>query len=65
MDNAPFHNKKDIKKILEDNGHTLLPLPKYSPDLNPIEKAFANIKKRRIFSGISVEEIIKRHNYLE
>jgi hypothetical protein len=29
MDNAPFHNKPQIRKILETNGHALLPLPKY------------------------------------
>ncbi len=35
MDNAPFHNKPKIIEILERHGHKLLPLPKYSPDLNP------------------------------
>jgi transposase len=32
MDNARFHKKSEIKLILEKHGHTLLPLPKYSPD---------------------------------
>jgi putative transposase len=50
MDNARFHNKVQIKTILEKAGHTMLPLPKYSPDFNPIEKSFATMKKRRQFA---------------
>lgn len=44
MDNAPFHPKAKIKKLLESNGHKLLCLPKYSPDFNPIENTFGAIK---------------------
>jgi len=58
MDNAPFHNKPQMKEILESAGHSMLPLPKYSPDFNPIEQAFAILKRRRQFSGLSIEEII-------
>lgn len=50
MDNAGFHNKQQIQQILQKEGHTMLPLPTYSPDFNPIEKSFAIIKKRRMFS---------------
>lgn len=58
MDNAPFHNKPEIKAILEESGHTLMPLPTYSPDLNPIEKSFAIIKNRRTYSDKTLEEIL-------
>lgn len=44
MDNAPFHPKNKIRALLEEHGHKLLCLPKYSPDLNPIENTFAAIK---------------------
>ncbi|MCB9982835.1 MAG: transposase [Rhodospirillales bacterium] len=44
MDNAPFHPKAKIKAMLEEKGHKLLCLPKYSPDLNPIENTFGAIK---------------------
>ena len=44
MDNAPFHPVKKIRALLEEHGHTLLCLPKYSPDLNPIEQTFGTIK---------------------
>jgi transposase len=47
MDNAPVHRKNIIKEILEKHGHILLPLPKYSPDFNPIEQSFGAMKKRR------------------
>ena len=39
MDNAPFHNKPKIAGILTGHGHQLLPLPRYSPDFNPIRKS--------------------------
>ena len=38
MDNASFYKDKDMQKMLEDSGYTLLYLLPYSPDLNPIEK---------------------------
>ena len=37
MDNATFHKGTEMKEILHKAGHTLLYLPPYSPDLNPIE----------------------------
>jgi transposase len=64
MDNAPFHNKPKIKALLEKHGHTLLPLPKYSPDYNPIEQAFAILKKRLRFSGQTLDNQLSR-SYLE
>ena len=35
-DNARFHNKEQIRALLEPAGHILLPLPPYSPDFNPL-----------------------------
>lgn len=51
MDNARFHNKEQMYDILTKAGHTMLPLPRYSPDFNPIEQSFAAIKKRRQFAN--------------
>ncbi len=42
MDNAAFH--KRVQKLLNRHGHRLLFLPPYSPDLNPIEKKWAQVK---------------------
>ncbi|MDR2645725.1 MAG: transposase, partial [Holosporaceae bacterium] len=36
LDNASFHNRKRTK-LLKDAGCSLIFLPPYSPDLNPIE----------------------------
>ena len=62
MDNAPFHNKPKITEMLEQQGHALLPLPRYSPDFNPIEQAFAILKRQRCFSGKSLDELISLHS---
>ena len=62
MDNAPFHNKPKIAEILDQHGHKLLPLPRYSPDFNPIEQAFAILKRQRSFSEKSLDELITSHS---
>ena len=41
MDNAPFHKRQDTLDALQAEGHTVLWLPPYSPDFNPIEKTWA------------------------
>ena len=46
LDNAPFHRKSHIYDIADDYGFKVIFLPPYSPDLNPIEKIWANIKRR-------------------
>ena len=66
FDNAAFHNKKDLEAIAQEHGHHVLFLPPYSPDLNPIERDFANIKKQRQYAtpGTSLDMIIKAYgNY--
>jgi putative transposase len=47
LDNASFHVRSAIHKILTAFGHEVLFLPPYSPDLNPIENSFAILKKFR------------------
>jgi len=44
MDNLGSHRSHKIQQAIEAKGASLLYLPKYSPDLNPIEKAFAKLK---------------------
>ncbi len=44
MDNLASHKIADVKEAIEAAGATLCYLPPYSPDLNPIEQAFAKIK---------------------
>jgi len=60
MDNASFHRKKELRKIARGKVRLLF-LPPYSPDYNPIEKTWANMKRflrnnpgdfRSVVSGI-------------
>ena len=44
MDNAQFHRKKLLRKLARGKA-LLLFLPPYSPDCNPIEKSWANMKR--------------------
>lgn len=57
MDNATFHKGKEIQKIIKESGHILLYLPPYSPDLNPIEKKWAQAKKIRRTTNCSIDEL--------
>jgi transposase len=44
MDNLPAHKRSQIRVAIEAVGARLFYLPPYSPDLNPIEMAFAKLK---------------------
>ena len=46
LDNASFHKSEQTKLLIEKTNCKLLFLPPYSPDLNPIEKLWANIKAK-------------------
>ena len=47
MDNLPAHKRAQIRSRDRDAGARLIYLPPYSPDLNPIEMAFAKLKAAR------------------
>ncbi len=45
MDNLSSHKGRKVRELIEGRGCELLVyLPPYSPDLNPIERAFAKLK---------------------
>jgi transposase len=44
MDNLGAHKVTGVREAIEAAGAELLYLPPYSPDLNPIEQAFAKLK---------------------
>ena len=64
MDNLPAHKSPKIDELIESVGATVLRLPPYSPDFNPIEMAISKVKtvlrKRAersvdgLFTGIGV-----------
>ena len=45
MDNLSSHKVNAVREMIESVGARLLYLPPYSPDLNPIEKAWAKLKQ--------------------
>ncbi len=44
MDNASFHKGEEIENLIKESNIKLTYLPTYSPDLNPIEKKWAQVK---------------------
>ncbi len=44
MDNLGSHKGKVVRRAIRAAGARLFYLPKYSPDLNPIEQFFAKLK---------------------
>ena len=44
LDNLRAHKVAGVRQAIEAAGASLMYLPSYSPDLNPIEQAFAKLK---------------------
>ena len=45
LDNLSSHKSEHARRLIESRGATLVFLPPYSPDLNPIEMVFAKVKQ--------------------
>ena len=61
MDNASFHKSVKTKELIESVGCKIVFLPPYSPDFNPIEKFWANMKrwiKQQIEEHLSLYDVI-------
>ena len=52
----------EMQNALAAAGHTLLFLPPYSPDFNPIEKKWAQIKSLRRKIGGSIDALFSTLN---
>ena len=62
MDTAAFHKGSQTAALIRDSGASFLFLLPYSPELNPIEKDFANIKRMCQYSTeASIDQIIKMY----
>lgn len=46
IDNLSSHKSDEVREAIEAVGASVRFLPRYSPDFNPIEKAFAKLKSR-------------------
>lgn len=62
MDNATFHKTADVKRIIQEAGHRLEYLPPYSPDLNPIEKKWAQAKAIRRSFQCAIDELFQHYS---
>ena len=60
LDNLGSHKGKAVRKAIRDVGARLVFLPKYSPDLNPIEQVFAKFKTLLRKAGARSYEAICR-----
>ena len=58
MDNLSAHKGGRVREIIESRGCELAYLPPYSPDLNPIEEAFAKLKGLLRRSGARSREAL-------
>lgn len=56
MDNYVIHKSRKVKQLIEQAGCKLLFLPTYSPDLNPIEKYWANLKR-------NIRQYLQKYNF--
>jgi transposase len=69
IDNLPAHKGVAVEKVINTARARLLYLPKYSPDLNPIEQAFSKLKallRKAELAGRAVvaqlSEIVPKHS---
>ena len=58
MDNLSSHKGSWVRKLVEERGCELVYLPPYSPDLNPLEEAFAKIKALLRKAGARTREAL-------
>ena len=68
MDNASWHRKTILEAIAKFFGYSIIWLPSYSPDKNPIEHLWANLKSwlqyhAKYYSNLklAIEDYFKSH----
>ncbi len=61
MDNATFHKNPRIQQTIKQAGHMLEYVPPYSPDLNPIEKKWAEAKAKRRKYNCDIDQLFQSY----
>jgi transposase len=57
-DNLSVHKSAVAREAIEARGAEAMPIPPYSPDLNPIEKMFSKLKERLRAAGARTREAL-------
>lgn len=66
LDNATFHRAASSMDLMKQAGIIALFLPPYSPELNPIEKCWANIKRAwRNALNMTLDQVVAMYGYIE
>jgi transposase len=60
LDNLGAHKTPEVRKLLDRSGFAYRYLPSYSPDLNPIEPAWAKVKSELRRVGARTAEALHR-----
>ena len=58
MDNLSAHKGGRVRELIEERGCEVLFVPPYSPELNPIEEAFAKLKALLRRAGARTREAL-------
>lgn len=61
LDNAAFHNRRQMLEAIGQRNITLCFLPPYSPDLNEIEKKWSQAKAIRRRTGCNVDSLFSEY----
>lgn len=59
MDNLQPHKAAGVREMIESAGATLLYLPPYSPDLNPIENMWSKVKQHLRSAAARTQEALQ------
>ena len=63
LDNTKIHKTHRTRELIEASGAEVLFLPPYSPNYNPIEHDFANIKRLREYNADrTINEVINMYH---
>ena len=63
MDNLSAHKGEDVEMLIASKGASVMYLPPYSPDLNPIELSFSKLKS--VLRKLKIRDVDKLRRFLK